>query len=467
MISGAYLSEFQDAYVFEKNCNDALDHLNMATDVLSPFTTLSDVESVNNYRCVRRTLSEAINTVIERWGGHIVRNNWRIEIRQTIGQDRGVTLAYGKNIVSIKADENWDDVATKVLPVGKDGLLLPEIWLEVPEELYEIPFTKVLHIDQNEIKEEDFISEDDKVDEEAYREALINDLRSKGLEYLSENKIPKVNYALDAYLGDVSDVGDTIYVKHPKCKIDLITNVIALNFDVISQRITKVEFGNFRKGLKNLLETVNDSIVEKVEMSAGDTTAKLEKELTDATNSIKDRLGSSYVIVDGDKILIVDKLPKEEATNVIMINDGGIGFSQDGINGVFKSAWTIDGILNMQNINVINLVADLIKGGTLKLGSNLNESGIIELYDTSNTLICLVDRDGITVYCKDGRMIKLNADVGFVGYDADGSKMFWVDQTEFHMKKSVIETEITIANRLRFIPITTDTNTGMGIVALV
>jgi len=108
-----------------------------------------------------------------------------------------------------------------------------------------------------------------------------------------------------------------------------------------------------------------------------------------------------------------------------------------------------------------------IIGGTLRLGSNLNESGIIELYDTSNTLICLVDKNGITVYCKDGRMIKLNAEVGFVGYDTDGTKMFWADQDEFHMRRSVIETEITIGNRLRFLPISTDTNFGMGIVAMV
>ena len=123
--------------------------------------------------------------------------------------------------------------------------------------------------------------------------------------------------------------------------------------------------------------------------------------------------------------------------------------------------------MDMQNLNTINLVADLIRGGTLKLGSNLNESGIIELYDASSTLICLVDKNGITVYCKDGRMIKLNADEGFVGYDVDGSKMYWATEDEFHMRKSVIETEITIANRLRFIPITTGDSSGMGIVALV
>ena len=52
-------------------------------------------------------------------------------------------------------------------------------------------------------------------------------------------------------------------------------------------------------------------------------------------------------------MMIVDRLPKETAKNVIRINSAGIGFSQNGINGVFKSAWTIDGTLNMQNIKFI------------------------------------------------------------------------------------------------------------------
>lgn len=457
----------KDAYVVDKNANDALDHLNMATDIHSPFTTISDVQSVNNYRCVRRTLAEAVEMILQRWGGHLVRNNWKIEIRNQMGQDRGVVLSYGKNIINIQADEKWDDVVTKLMPVGKDGLLLPETWLEVTEQLYNVPFTKVISFDQNEIDPENFKNDDGELDEKAYNEALTNDLRTKGLRHLEENKLPKVNYTLNAYLKDISDVGDTIQVRHPKCKINIMTNVIALEFDVISQRITKVEFGNFRKELKNLIETINTATTEKVEKATGETAAKLEKELLEATNKIKDILGNSYVIYEGDKILIVDKLPKEESQNVIMINNGGIGFSQTGINGTFNSAWTIDGFMNMQNINVINLVADMIRGGTLKIGSNLNESGIIELYDMSNTLICLIDKNGITLYCKDGRMVKLNAEVGFVGYDTDGSRLYWADQDEFHTKKSVVENEITIANRLRFISMTTDTNSGIGVVAMV
>ena len=43
----------------------------------------------------------------------------------------------------------------------------------------------------------------------------------------------------------------------------------------------------------------------------------------------------------------------------------------------------------------------MIKGGTLKLGSNLNESGTMELYDETNRLICLLDKTGLTFFNND------------------------------------------------------------------
>ncbi|MDR1364090.1 MAG: phage tail protein [Oscillospiraceae bacterium] len=457
----------EDSYVFEKNCNYALDHLNSATDVASPFTTISDVTGEFSYRCVRKSLAQAINDVLERWGGHLERDNMQIAIRQNIGQDRQIVISYGKNIQNIKAEENWNDVVTKLMPVGKDGLKLPEVWLSLDESLYEIPYTKVIHFEQNELNQEDFIDENGNSDETAYNSALENDLRAKGNAYLNQNSAPKVNYTLNAYIEGIVDIGDVIWVKHPKCKIDLLTNVIALEFDVISQKVKKVEFGNFKRGLKDLVGNITAKIEETVEKSAGDTTAKFQKELVEATNSIKSVLGNSYVINGGDKILVLDKLPKEEAQNVMMINSGGIGFSNTGINGTFTSAWLIGGTLDMQNINVINLVADMIKGGTLKLGSNLNESGIIELYDEGNTLIIQLDDNGITIFCSDGRTIKLNADIGFCGYDTDGTSMYWSNGDEFHMKKCVIDNQLEIGGKLRFMPLSSGTaNDGVAVVAI-
>ena len=156
-----------------------------------------------------------------------------------------------------------------------------------------------------------------------------------------------------------------------------------------------------------------------------------------------------------------------------MINNNGIGFSHTGINGIFNSAWTIDGTLNMQAINVINLTADLIKGGTLKLGSNLNEYGQLEVYDENNNLIAELNKTGLTMYGMDQSYIVINNQIGFAGYDRLGNKIYWVDKDEFHMKKSVVEEEITLCNKLRFIPITLDdgngniTSDGIGLVSVV
>ena len=456
----------KDSYVVDKNCNDALDHLNMACDIMSPFTTISDITTVNSYRCVRKSLEEAISDVIDRWGGHLVRDNYNIAIRENIGQDRGVTIAYAKNISKITQKENWDNVVTKILPVGKDGLLLPETYLELEEDLYDIPYTRVVWFDQNDITEENY-TVDGVLDTEAYNDALEEDLRHQATTYLEENKIPQVNYSVSAYLKDVSDVGDTIYVKHPKCKIDITTNVIAIEYDCIQEKYTKIEFGNFKSKLKNLIQNITSNITEEVDKSNTETVAKLQTELQDATNQIKNSLSDSYCIYDGDKILVVDKLPKEEAVNCLLISNGGIGFSNTGINGTFSSAWSIDGTLNMQQINVINLVADLIKGGTLKLGSNLDESGKMELYDEANKLICKIDKTGLTFYNEDGSYILINPDVGFAGYDSTNNKTYWVDGDEFHQKKSVVEEEITFAQKLRFVDIETDTNSGVGLVAMV
>lgn len=455
-----------DSFVVDKNLNDALDHLKLGCETIPPFNVLSDVANENSYRCVRKSFFEAISESIERWGGHLVRDNFNIEVRQAIGEDRGVNLTYGKNIVDIKSTEDWNEVATKILPVGRDGLTLEEKYLNIEEELYDIPFTKVVSFDQSNIIEDDYKDENGDLIENMYLTALINDLRSKGQEYLRINKVPKVNYSLSAYLKDVTDIGDTIYVKHPKCKIDLITNVIAIEYDVISSKIDKVEFGNFRNTLKNLVSNVTANVTKETQIITDEAVAKMQSELEHATGEIKAQMTNSNIIYGSDKILVVDKLPKEEAKYVIMINSGGIGFSQTGINGTFNSAWDIKGTMNMQNINTINLIADLIKGGTLKLGTVDGESGKLELYDSANKLILSGDKNGITLFCENGEYVKLNPEVGFAGYDFNGNKIYWADGDEFHMKKSVVEEEITIANKLRCISIKTDTNNGVGFVAM-
>lgn len=459
-----------DSYVVDKNCNDALDHLNSATDNTSPFTTLSDVTRINSFRCVRKSLYEAINTVLERWGGHLVRDNYTIAIKNEIGKDNGVVVRYAKNLKEINCEYNWDNVVTKLMPVGKDGLLLEEKYVYSSTQ-YDIPYTKCVSFEQSGIEEDDYKDADGNLNEVSYNNALMNDLRTQAQNYVNENCKPSANYKLKANLEKITDVGDTIVVKDERLGLDITTNVISYDYDCILERYTELEFGNFKQKLSNLVDSITSSTQQAIQKNNEVIKVTLSEEMKGATDKIWSAMSASHVIYDGDKILVVDTLPKEDAKNVIMINSGGIAFSNTGINGAFKSAWTIDNVLNMEQINVINLTADLIKGGTLKLGSNLNQFGTLEIYDEANNLIGVLDKNGLKLNGIDGSYVVMNNEVGFAGYDRNSNKIYWVSKDEFHMKKSVVEEEITLCNKMRFIPITLYdsegkmTNDGIGLVS--
>lgn len=452
-----------DSYVENKDCNDALDHINNACETPTPFITTSDISDISSARIIRKSLEEAIAILVDKYNGHLYRDNWTIGIVKNLGRDRQAVIKYGKNSTDIEATEDWDNVVTKILPVGYDGITLPEKFL-IADIQYETPYTKVVKFDQD-IDENDYKDESGEVDKQAYNKALIDDLRQQAIDYLNINKVFRCNYKVKANIEGIIDLGDTITVEHERLGINITTNVISLKYDCIMDKYIEAEFGNFKTELKSLIKTIESNTHEQVLNGNETIKAKLEDELDTATSKIWGTLGNSYVIYEGSRILIVDKLPKESAQNVMMINSAGIGFSNTGINGTFSSAWLIDGTLDMQNINVINMTASLVKGGTFKVGSRLNEAGRIEIYDLSNTLIGTFDENGICVYGKDGSRVVINT-TEFAGYDSQNNKVFWMNGDEFHMKKSVIEEEITLCGLARWLGINTADNTGIGIVPL-
>lgn len=457
-----------DSYAVNMTCNEALNHFNAATDTASPFTMLSNITSINSYRCVRNSLFECIKTIIDRWGGHLVRDNWSVKLLAAIGVDNGVTIEYKKNLQELTAEYDFSNVVTKLLPVGKNGILLEELYVYSALQ-YDVPYTKVVTFNQDHIIEDDYKDAEGNINQEAYNEALEADLQSQAQNYVNTYCLPLINYSLKGNPEKVTDIGDIINVKDERLGVNITTEVISYEFDAIQERYVNLEFGNFTNTLSDLLSNISASTSNSLDSAIVTLTSTLGAALEEAQDKIWNALGSSYVIYEGDKILIVDKLPKNKATNVIMINSQGIGFSNTGINGSFTTAWTIDGTFNAQATNIINLTADLIKGGTLKLGSTLNQSGKLEVYDTANTLICTLDRDGLVMNANNGSYVVLNQNVGLVGYDSAGNAIYWANDNGFNMKKAVISDELTLNNKARFIPITitsgsTVVNDGIGIV---
>ena len=341
-----------DSYVVEKTCAEALAHLNSATEPQSEFETFSDINTIESYRCVRTSLYGAIMTVLERWKGHLVRDNFRIGIAQTIGQDNGVVVQYRKNLKEITCAEDWSDVITKILPVGKDGILLNELDPSADiyitsETQYSIPYTKTVSFQQD-INEEDYPSEAE------YKQALVDDLRRQANVYLSANCIPKVNYTLKANLEKITDVGDIVEVIDEKLGIDLMSKVISFEYDCIAEKYTQVEFGNFTKSLSNLISTIVGQTERAINMAGGGSVVSYTQILSSGTQT-------GQITIDGLSVSMYAPTPPTKTSE--LDNDSGF------ITGV-----DIDDIGDVSLNNLLN--GQILKyNSTSQKWENADESG--------------------------------------------------------------------------------------------
>lgn len=351
-----------DSLVENRTCDYAIKHLNSATEPTSEFTVSSDITSLNSFRCVRKSLYEAIQTIIEKWGGHLVRDNFNIQIKDSIGQDNGIIVQYKKNIKDISVQENWNNVITKLLPVGKDGLLLnklnpsADIYLTSSTQ-YALPYTKTVSFSQD-IDRKDYPSD------EAYYLALVNDLREQGTKYLAQYCVPQVNYTLKANLDRVTDIGDVIEVIDERLGVNMMTSVTGFVYDCIFEKYIEVSFGNFTQTVSNLLNNINNSVsralniqmdsvnseIGNVESSVQTVESNVESVQTQA-NQIQAILSDSYVTYDGTKILVAESLPSDEAENQIKISYNGIERSED-MGENFLPMIEMDGGLILDNLTV-------------------------------------------------------------------------------------------------------------------
>lgn len=266
--------------VANKNCAEALSAVNGATDEASLFTTSSNITALGSYTAQSTSLYGAINDLLKIYGGHLVRDDYDVKIRSAIGQDNGITVQYAKNLKDISVTENWDSVATKIMPVGKDGILLnavdPSASVYVESETqYDIPYSKVVSFQQD-------INESDYPSELAYKTALVNDLRAKATAYVAQNALPQVNYKLSANLDRVVDVGDTIEVIDSRLNVNILTQVISYEWDCIAEIYTQVEFGNFAPTIDGLYNNI-------INAARADTSAQITAATDAMADSIIDR----------------------------------------------------------------------------------------------------------------------------------------------------------------------------------
>ena len=70
------------------------------------------------------------------------------------------------------------------------------------------------------------------------------------------------------------------------------------------------------------------------------------------------------------------------------------------------------------------------------------------------------------MWANDASYIQINNEVGFAGFDKNGNKIYWVDGETFCTNKFIAKNEITVGGKLRMLPIQTESNNGIGFVAI-
>nr|DAQ18020.1 MAG TPA: tail protein [Bacteriophage sp.] len=391
----------EDIYIQGMNGTRALQEvLNRSTDQHN-FVGVSNITKLRNSRLVRKNTLEAImgdkdNSLLSRWGGELYRDNFRINWLEKIGNDKGVTIKYAKNLTGIEYKVDTSNLVTHFIPKGFDGLLLPEKYVISPLADKYKPIVKRKLLELEDVKSKKVSpTQEDAVDHEQAL-ALLREKSKKAFELgadkpeitctvafidLSQTEEYK-NYAVleKIYLGD------TVGVQYKG--INVLTRCVGYTYDCLQNRYIHVELGNTPQ--QNLLaNAINNqqALITKIEEVERSNVEKAKEAIKDSLN---DGLGSNIKYYS-DRILIMDTNDEATAKVVWKFNSNGLSVSTTGVNGNFRLATTKDG----------KFFAEIITG--LKINSEMIETGAIDFKHLSSTVFSkvregLITKDGLSEF---------------------------------------------------------------------
>jgi phage minor structural protein len=366
---------------------------------------------------IRSRLGGVSGSILDVYGGEYEFDNYTVKLHNSRGTNRGVSIRYGKNLTDIQQEQNCSNVATGVYPYWADSE--GKNLVELPEKIIKTPgtynFVKIRTVD---------FSQNFEV------QPTVEQLRSKTENYIQANNIgiPKVSLSvsfaqLDQYeeykhlkLLERVSLFDTVNVEFPALGVSATAKAVKMVYDVLADRVKSVTLGSIRS---NIADTIAN---QQQEIQQAPTKSDLQKAKDAATAWLTNGKGYAYFrkddlgnIVD---ILFMDTKDPSTAVNVMRVGQSGIGFSHNGVNGQYESAWTIDG----------NFVADWIKSGTLD-ANLINVINLIaeNVLSTSGESSISVSGAELDMFYGDKRTVVINnaygnaAQLAFTVYDDNGN----------------------------------------------
>ena len=263
-----------------KNGQQALDIMCAAN---KKYTAESNITRATTAYYQYKNLISAINgddsnSFVNRWGGEILYDNYKVIINERVGGDYGVELLYGKNIKADGLTEEIDmsDVVTRIYPKAYNGYKMSKNGYVDSPLIDNYPTVKADAITFSDVKMREDAQEDDEkngvivCDTQAELDnALIQKCRDQFAAGIDK---PKISISADMILLQDTDqykdykvlesvsLGDTIHCKHSKLGIVTDVRVIALEYDCIQKRVTSVELGDFKSNYFDRVTSSTDRV---------------------------------------------------------------------------------------------------------------------------------------------------------------------------------------------------------------
>ena len=170
---------------------------------------------------------------VKGYGGELLRDGFRVSLKAALGQDRGVAIRYGKNLVGLEVTEDESEVKTRIVCYGKNG----SVTLDSPH-LGDYIYPKIYTLED----ENKTLSE---VQEEA--QALLDggcDIPSINIKVDFVALEKTVEYREYAVLEEVF-LGDMVTVINTKMGFRKQAKVISYEWDCLLEQYNEVELGDF------------------------------------------------------------------------------------------------------------------------------------------------------------------------------------------------------------------------------
>ena len=324
-----------------------------------PFNFTTDVTTVASYSqttpaSIKSRLGGVQGSVLDQFGGEYKWDNWNVYLYKNRGVTTpSVTLRYGKNITDLNQEENISNTITGIVPFWTDNegdnlVTLPEKVVN-SSHASDFPFKRTVPVDfSNDFQEE----------------PTENELRTKAQAYVTGIGVPvvsiKVSFVNLADTEEYKDIAplqsvnlcDLITVQFEKYNISTTAKIVKTVYDVLGEKYESLEIGSLRSSLATTISEQNASTQTEIATKF----SKVGTEIDNATAWLTSSGGYVVAVKNTDgtwkELLFLDTNDTATAHNVLRINENGIGFSSNGVNGPYTQAWTLDGKLVIGGTNV-------------------------------------------------------------------------------------------------------------------